>query len=91
MAGPMVTLNLTDPGHPTFIAPAVSVGGATLSFQLVVSDGQLTSTPATVNITVKHSNHPPVASVGPDQTLGEASLVTLDGSASYDPDADTLA
>ena len=34
--------------------------------------------------------HPPVALVGPDQALAEASLVTLDGSASFDPDADPL-
>jgi hypothetical protein len=90
VSGPSVTLDLSDPILPTFLAPAVSASGATLRFQLVVSDGQLSSTPATVNITVKHANHPPVASVGPDQSVAEFSLVTLDGSASYDPDADLL-
>jgi hypothetical protein len=90
VSGPPVTLNLSDPIHPTFVSPNVSASGATLSFQLIVSDGQLTSTSATVNVTVKNVNHPPVALVGLDQAVAEASLVTLDASASYDPDAEPL-
>jgi large repetitive protein len=66
LSGPTVTLNLSEPVHPTFVAPSVFVSGSTLSFQLIVGDGQLSSTPATVNITVKHVNHPPVASVDLD-------------------------
>ena len=90
LAGPTVTLNLSDPVHPTFVAPSVPVAGSTLSFQLVVSDEHLSSTPTTVNITVKNVNHLPVALVGLDQAVAEASLVTLDASASYDPDAEPL-
>jgi hypothetical protein len=51
-AGPSVILDLTDPARPTFVAPAVSSTGVVLTFELTVSDGNLTSAPAVVNVTV---------------------------------------
>src|SRR5207245_2706682 len=36
------------------------------------------------------SNNLPIANAGPDQTVNEDTLVTLDGPASSDPDGDTL-
>jgi hypothetical protein len=40
--------------------------------------------------TVRKGNAPPVADAGPNQILPGAQTVTLDGSASYDPDGDPI-
>lgn len=90
LAGMAVTLDVTDPAMPTFTAPLVPMGGETLTFQLVVSDGQQDSEPDTINVTVTNVNHAPVAVAGDDQTVAEASPVTLNGGDSYDVDDDPL-
>jgi hypothetical protein len=87
--GTEVYLDLTDPVHPTFTAPGVPIGGETLTFTLTVSDGELEATDS-VNITVRNVNHPPIADAGLDLRPNEESLVTLDGSGSYDSDSDEL-
>jgi K319L-like, PKD domain len=89
-AGPAVTLDLTDPVRPSFVAPLVTPGGATLTFHLVVSAGQQSSEPALTNVTVMNVNHQPVAEAGADQAVKEGSGVRLDGSASFDPDGESL-
>ncbi len=57
-------------------------------FQLVVSDGVLTSSPATVIVTDK--DLPPTANAGNDQSAGTGSSVILDGSLSSDPELQPL-
>ncbi len=89
-AGIAVDLDVADPVHPTFTAPTVGTGGETLTFQLIVNDGEADSEPAIVNVTVKNVNHAPVARSGNAQTVQEGSPVALDGSGSYDPDGDSL-
>jgi len=60
-------------------------------FQLVVSDGKVASAPDTVTVTVVRVNRPPVALVvASPESVEVGSRVTLDGSASYDPDGDFL-
>jgi len=89
VAGPEVSLNINDPLHPSFVAPAVPSGNLTLTFELVVFDGYRASVPAIVNITDKHLNHAPVSDAGLNQTVQEGSPVTLDNY-SYDTDSDAL-
>lgn len=57
-------------------------------FQLVVSDGSLSSDPDEVVITT--TNSLPVADAGPDQSATAIARVTLDGTASRDADNDPL-
>ena len=56
--------------------------------QLIVSDGTLDSLPATVGITTENS--PPIADAGLDRSATLGDIIPLDGTASRDPDGDTL-
>lgn len=87
--GPMVTLDLTDPAQPTFLAPFVGQAGETLTFLLTVSDG-LDSANRLVLVCIENMNHLPTANAGADQTRTEGSTVILDASASGDSDGDAL-
>ncbi|HET9836697.1 MAG TPA: PKD domain-containing protein, partial [Candidatus Angelobacter sp.] len=69
---------------PTFTVDKPGV----YTVQLIVSDGQLNSKPATVTITT--INSPPVANAGANQTVFVTSIVHLDGSRSSDVDGDPL-
>ena len=57
--------------------------------QLIVNDGYLNSTPATVVISTTYI--PPVANAGPNQTVNAGSTVQLSGTASTDTNGNPLA
>ena len=84
---PTITLSNASTPTPTFTAPPVGPDGLSLTFSLTVTDaGGLQDTDACI-VNVSWLNEPPTAIINPDylETTGIA-LVTLDGSASTDPD-----
>ncbi len=82
--GVTVTLSGATTVSPTFTAPAAS---GVLTFTLTVTDtGGLTDTASTI-VTI---NAAPTADAGAPQTVNPGDGVTLDGSASSDPNGDPL-
>ncbi len=79
-SGPAVTLTNASTSVASFTAPAAP---ATLVFELEVTDNDAAT--GTDSITVR-VNAPPTANAGADQTVAEASTVTLDGTGSSDSD-----
>jgi RHS repeat-associated protein/uncharacterized repeat protein (TIGR01451 family) len=77
-------LNDANTVKPTFVP---DVPGS-YTVQLIVNDGLVDSSPATVTISTQNS--PPVANAGPDQTITTGATVQLDGSRSTDVDGDAL-
>lgn len=85
--GPTVTLSNPTSSKLTFTAPTVGTNGASLSFNLIVTDaGGLQNTDACI-VNITWQNQPPTAVVNPGaMDVTEGNLVTLDGSASTDSD-----
>jgi hypothetical protein len=78
--GSRATLSNPNIVNPTF---TMDVAGTYVA-QLIVSDGVLSSQPATVSIT-SDSVQPPTANAGNNQTVVHGSTVTLNGTGSSDP------
>jgi hypothetical protein len=85
--GPTVTLSGTTAPVATFTAPLVSSDTA-LGFDVQVCDAFAACSNASVSLTVKNVNHPPVAvATAAPNPAGPLATVTLDASGSTDPDA----
>ncbi|HWV45455.1 MAG TPA: PKD domain-containing protein, partial [Nitrospira sp.] len=69
--GPVVSLTGANTSNPTFTAPNVGPGGAVLTFQLVVNDGQASGGADTVHVAIQDVNDPPVC------TLAQPSVSVL--------------
>jgi hypothetical protein len=103
-SGPSVILTGANTATPSFTAPVVGGGSpgvvAVLEFKLIVDDGFPPDAPASgytfanvqdiVIVNITNVNNAPIGDAGADETVNENSAVTLNGSASSDPDDDTL-
>jgi hypothetical protein len=75
---------------PSFTAPEVGPSGGDVTFELTVNDGQGGTSIDSVTIHVQYVNQNPVADAGLEETKDEGAIVMLDGSASNDPDGNSL-
>jgi hypothetical protein len=85
-AGIQVTLSDPSSSRPYFTAPDVMVDGASLVFQLTVTDAGGLKSQDTCIVNVSWKNEPPVADAGTDQAACSGDAVTLNGGNSSDPD-----
>ncbi len=90
VAGPPVTLGNAAIAAPAFTTPRV-VADTALLFRLTVVDARGGEAIDEVTFTVLDDlNEPPLASAGADQSARVADTVTLDGTASSDPNGEIL-
>ena len=84
--GPQGTLSDAYAQQATFTAPDVGAEGATLTFELTVTDYSGIESTDSCLVNVTWLNEPPEADAGPDQTVNEGIVATLDGTSSLDID-----
>lgn len=78
-------------GAATALASFETLVPGLYTFQLIVSDGSLSSAPDTVNINIESTgNHAPVATITPVDLVHVGEWVILNGSGSSDLDQDPL-
>ena len=65
----------------------MDAAGATLTFELVVSDGRVQSAPATLTVLVSNVNRPPTANAGAPFAAEERSSVLVEGAGADDDGA----
>lgn len=87
LSGTAVTLANADTAMANFTAPRLKTA-ETLGFRLTVTDNEGGVSADDMRVTVNPVNTPPVADAGFAQTVDETLAVTLDGSATTDPDVD---
>ena len=85
-AGSAATLVGITTANPTFTADLAG----TYVASVVVNDGRVSSSPASVTITATVANAAPVARAGLAQSVATGSTVSLDGSGSSDANGDSL-
>ena len=90
ISGPSASISSPNSAITSVVAPPKTNADQILEFEVTVDDGFAGGTDTeTIQVTVS-ANLAPVADAGADLTFAGGSTVTLDGSASSDPDNDTL-
>lgn len=86
-SGPSITLDDFSSSNPSFEAPNID---ASISFSLVVNDGEFNSSPDNIVVNIQSVNTAPIADAGNNQSIQGLTEVFLDGTFSSDPENDQL-